>query len=145
MLIEHCFGQFAQDHLEHLIIAIRRYWYSNNYGLDKYLPLRSYIHPWVPYVCYDSREADKVTWPIQVDPVDIPEIKWLIKQSTRRWILPRMKKAEQGQTRLAQLPMDIYSRILEFLEVAEMKSCISAVGCSAPAYHWRQRLGGLIF
>lgn len=113
------------------------------------MPLRDYTCPWVPFVCYRLVEALDVTWPYQVNPVDIPEVKWLIKQSTRTQSTP-VKTAKNPQTcdrenYLSLLPLELRSLVLEFLEDIDVKSCVSALGWSIPESHWRRRLGGLIF
>ncbi|KAI9926431.1 hypothetical protein AWENTII_007002 [Aspergillus wentii] len=143
LLVERCLGQINQDQLEHLILAIRRYWYNNKYDLDKYLPLRNYTRPWVPCICFIYQDAAYTIWPYQTDPVDIPEVQWIIKQSTRRQV-PRRSKPLQPVFP-PRLPWDVYLRVLDFLDDGDAQKCGMATGLPIPGSHWSRRLNGMIY
>lgn len=144
-LVERCLSLSNPVQLEHLIIAIRKYWYNNNYDLDKYMPLRSYTCPWVPFVCYNLMDAAEATWPFEVNPFDIPEINGLIKHSTRRYSTRVKAKTKLEENYLSLLPFELFIRIQEYLGDVEVQNCATALGSYIPESYWRQRLGGLIF
>jgi hypothetical protein len=143
----------VRGHLEQLIIAIRKYWYTSNYDLSLYMPLRSYTRPWIPFVCFCDTEGHfNVVWPYQVDPVDnIPELPMLIRHSAReRWSgrvkVRHIHNRKSCKQQLFFLPAELQFRVFGFLDSGiDVKSCASAFGWPIPNSLWREKLDGLIF
>ncbi|KAL2010243.1 hypothetical protein VTN00DRAFT_6050 [Thermoascus crustaceus] len=79
-----CGDRINQQQLEHLITAIRQRRYFGPYGLEDLDFMERSSKPCVPFcnkIVFDNKMDDDVLF--QVDPLDIPEVKKLVKKNIK--------------------------------------------------------------
>jgi hypothetical protein len=123
-----------------LVIEPWKRWYIGSYGFEEFFPIEETGQPWIPACLFSVNKADEVTWPFQMDPIEIPEVKALVEQSIRD-----EDQECHDQSRIGRpgpyLPTDVLYVILYQLDHADVANFIEAFNWSIPETYWRQRQG----